>query len=245
MTIPRLRIKCYFLCGVVESLRSRRCTVVCNTLISAKPVVVCLQESKLYDLHKLKARSFLPSNLSEIACLNARGTRGGIVTAWDTSLFSLVSTIVRQYSLTTTLSTPTPAKNITITNTYAPTDHRDSMAFHAELLEILSLISGPWLLLGDFSLTAVPVKRTQTPATPVSALPLTTPSISSPWSSSLSSDASIYTCSSKQASTILARLDHAFINLELLSTYPTTSLSPLVRQNARPLLLGGQDQTAS
>ena len=42
--------------------------------------------------------------------------------------------------------------HISVTNVYAPADHRDSKVFLDNLLELQQYISGPWLLVGDFNL---------------------------------------------------------------------------------------------
>ncbi|KAL5656955.1 hypothetical protein ACJX0J_030118, partial [Zea mays] len=89
-------------------------------------------------------RSFLPTRLPCFLCINTVGSRGGIVTAWDSVVFSLASSISRPYSLTTTLSSPLTNTTLTITNVYAPSNHQDSPAFLAELADLLPSISGPW-----------------------------------------------------------------------------------------------------
>ncbi|WVZ92388.1 hypothetical protein U9M48_038459 [Paspalum notatum var. saurae] len=217
---------------------SEKCTVVRDALLSSKPVIVCLQESKLCDLPKTKAKTFLPPNLSDLSSLNALGTRGGIVTTWDTKLFSLASSLVRRYSLTTTLAISGSAGTVTVTNIYAPSDHRESRAFLAELVEIKPLISGPWLLVGDFNLTRCSSEKNTGSGDPrlraafneaidqitVVELPLL---------------GCLYTWSNQRATPTLARLDRAFINHEFSAAFPTVSLTPLIRQTSdhKPLLV--------
>ena len=58
-----------------------KCPVIRNNLSTVLPTVVCIQESKLLALDALKARSFLPSNLSDFTQVDANGSRGGLVTA--------------------------------------------------------------------------------------------------------------------------------------------------------------------
>jgi hypothetical protein len=42
--------------------------------------------------------------------------------------------------------------DFTITNTYGPSDHAGSLPFLPNLQDLTPLISGPWILLGDFNL---------------------------------------------------------------------------------------------
>jgi hypothetical protein len=65
---------------------------------------------------------------------------------------SLDSTIAHRFSLTTVLSSTCSDQSLSITNVYAPADHRETNAFLDELLSLRPLISGPWLIVGDFNL---------------------------------------------------------------------------------------------
>lgn len=72
-----------------------KCAKVRDTLMSARPHIACLQERKLANITTAKARAFLPSNLSNFHYVEASGTRGGLVTAWDDRSLSLHSFITR------------------------------------------------------------------------------------------------------------------------------------------------------
>jgi hypothetical protein len=74
------------------------------------------------------------------------------VTAWDSAVLELTSSISRSFSLTTTFSSHLADAPLTITNVYAPSNHQDSPTFLAELSDLLPSISGPWLLIGDFNM---------------------------------------------------------------------------------------------
>ena len=63
------------------------------------------------------------------------------------------SFITRKQTLSLTFTSTTSAAVFTITNVYAPADHRDSLAFLLDLEEVASQISGNWVLAGDFNLT--------------------------------------------------------------------------------------------
>jgi hypothetical protein len=42
--------------------------------------------------------------------------------------------------------------SITVTNVYAPSDHRHTASFLSEITDLAPLIDGPWVLIGDFNL---------------------------------------------------------------------------------------------
>jgi hypothetical protein len=47
----------------------------------------------------------------------------------------------------------------TITNVYAPFDHDLTQDFVTEMVSLTSVVSGPWLILGDFNLIRVPSEK--------------------------------------------------------------------------------------
>ncbi|MFS9531863.1 endonuclease/exonuclease/phosphatase family protein, partial [Klebsiella pneumoniae] len=60
-----------------------KCSIVRDSILSARPNIVCLQETKLSQIDRLKPCSFLPAYLDAFQTLDADDTRGGILTAWD------------------------------------------------------------------------------------------------------------------------------------------------------------------
>lgn len=130
-----------------------KCIVVCDAIRAADPSVACLQETKLHEISSFKAKTFLPPNLANnFVVLPADGARGGITTAWDHNLWTLSSSTALRYSLTTSFTSTISDCDFIVTNVYAPSDHRQSPSFFAELLLLLPNVSGPWLIFGDFNL---------------------------------------------------------------------------------------------
>jgi hypothetical protein len=66
-------------------------SVVRDAISLASPSIVCLQETKLRSIDQFVAASILPSNLSCFETVDALGSSGGILTAWDPSFFLLIS----------------------------------------------------------------------------------------------------------------------------------------------------------
>lgn len=145
---------------------------------------------------------------------------GGIITAWNPVVLSASPPCLGQFTLTTAFTSTTSAARFTVTNVYAPADHRLMNAFLAELNNIAVDDSVPWLLLGDFNLTRSPSEK-NTPGfdsvladrfnTTINSLAL----IEIPLLDHL------FTWSNKRTQPTLARLDRAFVN----TTFPDTMLS--------------------
>jgi exonuclease III len=132
---------------------SDKCNIVRNVFIDAKPSIICIQESKLAAIDLFKAKSFLPPPFSSAFVYAPAGrSRGGIVTAWDPSLFTLLSHFQKPHTLTTKFACNASDLDFTITNTYGPSDHATSLPFLQCLRELPPLIGGSWILLGDFNL---------------------------------------------------------------------------------------------
>src|SRR3954471_12629384 len=81
-----------------------KCTEVLAELISLKPNIVLLQETKLSDTTPCKLRSFLPRSLDLTAFKPAVGSAGGILSALSSNLFSITSTTTHQFALSTCIS---------------------------------------------------------------------------------------------------------------------------------------------
>ena len=71
-----------------------KCKIVRDTLLTAKLDVACLQESKLRSIPTHKCRSFLPPNLTDFHFAESVGSRGGIVTTWDSRSLTGSSTLL-------------------------------------------------------------------------------------------------------------------------------------------------------
>jgi hypothetical protein len=136
--------------------------VVRNALSLACPIVICIQESKLAALDDRKARSFLSQNVSAFETVDAMGSHGGIVSAWDPNVLSLTSSFWRSFSLTTCLSSTTSELSFMLTNIYAPSDHSLTSLFMEEMLALADEIPGAWLVVGDFNLIRYPQRKTTT-----------------------------------------------------------------------------------
>lgn len=204
--------------------RVDKCDIVRNSISSSHPHVCCLQESKLDDLDSNKVRAFLPSPLSSHYMLPADGSRGGVVTAWNPNTLTADQPRTGHYTLTTTFTSTTSLSRFTVTNVYAPADHRLTPAFLAELNSITVDDVVPWLLIGDFNLTRSPSDK-NTPSFDSALAARFNTTIDTLALIEIPLVDRLFTWSNKRASPTLARLDRAFVNTAFNAAFPDTLLS--------------------
>ena len=100
-----------------------------------------------------KARSFLPTQLSDFSCVDANGARGSLLTVWNPRTLRMTSFIKQQCTLTTFFTSTASDLEFALTNVYAPANHRDSLGFLEDLAEVASHVPACWALAGNFNLT--------------------------------------------------------------------------------------------
>lgn len=105
-----------------------KCSGVLAELLPLNLAVAALQETKLVGPNRPKIHNFLPRHLAEYVIKDAIGR---IITAWNTTVLALDSTISNPYSLTTD---------------YAPTQAYDKPAFLAELVTVQPALATPWVV---------------------------------------------------------------------------------------------------
>jgi exonuclease III len=199
-----------------------KCTIVHDTLDVVRPTIACLEESKLDDdTYPSKLRSFLPRSLSKSHSVGTSATRGGLITAWDPHVLTLTSFAMRSRSLTTCFSSTASDYSLSITNVYAPADHRDSITFLEDLEDVANAVSGDWALVGDFNLTlseednsngSVNVSLAEAFSNTIDRLAL----------QDIPPLDRLFTWSNHRSSSTLARLDKVFFNTSMSLTFPNS-----------------------
>lgn len=119
---------------------------------------MALQETKLFA-PSFKIRSFLPSHLSEHQLVNAAGTSGGLITAWDPKALAL-DDVEAKHILIVKLTILASGISVVITNVYAPAAHDAKAAFLARLELARQPASISWLLYGISTSLAPPLTKT-------------------------------------------------------------------------------------
>ena len=62
---------------------SDKCSLLKVALLASRSSVVCLQESKLQEVDRRKAATFLPQCLRSVVYMPASGSSGGTIVAWN------------------------------------------------------------------------------------------------------------------------------------------------------------------
>lgn len=131
----------------------KKCNIVRDAISSANPSLLCLQETKLHAIDRFKVKTFLLAHFAEsFSFLPAIGSRGGILTAWNTAFWNQSATTSHTHFLSSYFESSITDFTIHITNVYGPSDHRHSPAFLSELCDLAPSAAGPWVVIGDFNL---------------------------------------------------------------------------------------------
>ncbi len=204
----------------------------------SKCSVVCLQETKLAFTPLSKFSSFCGFHLQEFRAVNAAGTKGGILTAWNSSLFEFVREWAGLFSLTVVLKRRIDGTIFSITNVYGPTCQSLRASFFEELRFIGTWYSGVWVVLGDFNVLLSSRDKNGPPSLPSGAVGFRTvvrdlDLIDLPLLNKA------FTWSNGRRPPTLERLDRAFVSLDWHSLFPRSSLRalPRPRSDHSPVLL--------
>lgn len=124
-----------------------------QTIILEKPDIVCLQETKVSIMTNRMAKELCGRKLARFETRDAEGTRGGILIAWDTRKFSMMSATVRTYSLSILFTNQEDSSTFLYTGVYGPSIRANRTSFFEELSSIKPTNNTPWILSGDFNVT--------------------------------------------------------------------------------------------
>ncbi len=228
-----------FLSWNVQGLNDHaKCTAVKAFIRNSKCCVVCLQETKLASCSTAKFKSFCGFHLQDFRTLNAVGSRGGILTGWNPSLFECVREWAGAFSLNLVLRRKANGAFITISNIYGPTCASLKAAFFTELRSIGTESEGAWALFGDFNVLLSLRDKNGPPSCVANML-----RFKSVVSDLCLLDVAIlnksFTWTNGRRSPTLERLDRALISRYWHLSFPRSSLRalPRPRSDHTPLLL--------
>nr|CAD1844395.1 unnamed protein product [Ananas comosus var. bracteatus] len=141
-----------FLSWNVRGLNDQaKCTTVRSLIRNSKCSVVCLQETKLASICFSKFRSICGGQFHDFRTLDACGTRGGLLTTWNTALFDSVHCWAGDFSLNVVLKRIVDGQLFSISNVYGPTHDDLKPVFFLELRSIRDRSCGLWAAIGDFN----------------------------------------------------------------------------------------------
>jgi exonuclease III len=116
-------------------------------------MVVCLQETKLTGFSDTLINRILGVEYSHNFCfLPADGTRGGILLASRNSAYQFSNALLKDYTISTTVTDRRTNLQWTLTGVYGPQENLNKHLFLRELRAIKDAAKPNWLVLGDFNL---------------------------------------------------------------------------------------------
>ncbi len=118
-----------------------------------KSSVLCLQESKIETVSRSFLRSFAGTYFDKCHFVKSVRASGGIITCWNSKVFSCSEVIVRNFSLTVGLTELSSGQSFYVTNVYGPPSWEGKDEFCRELGDLKGVCSGCWVICGDFNLT--------------------------------------------------------------------------------------------
>nr|CAD1831509.1 unnamed protein product [Ananas comosus var. bracteatus] len=215
-----------------------KCAVVKSFIRHCKCCVVCFQETKLSSTSNTKFRSFSGFHLLDFRTLNAEGTRGGFLTAWNPSLFECTQEWAGRFSLTVVLKRIVDGNLFTITNVYGPTAAILRADFFHKIRAIGELSTGAWTVLGDFNVL-LSVQDKNGPTANVTDILNFREVVHELGLVDLPLLNKSFTWSNGRGASTLERLDRAFISSTWLIAFPRSTLRalPRPRSDHTPLVL--------
>ncbi|KAH7666231.1 RNA-directed DNA polymerase protein [Dioscorea alata] len=120
---------------------------------SSRSDIICLQETKLQDVHKSTWRTIGGVRLNSFDFLPAQGSAGGIIVAWDRA--QALGTLFHKETFSISIKFMNTSNNFTwiCTCVYGPVTRSLKVEFWNELRNIRNLHALPWVICGDFNTT--------------------------------------------------------------------------------------------
>jgi exonuclease III len=123
-----------------------------DMVLSARPSLVCLQETKISFFTPRLVTEILGHNLDLFNYLPANGTRGGILIGWQSDFVEASNPVQKEFLLSLQIKVKLSNVAFLLTSVYGPSDDYDKPRFLDELSAIKPAAPCPWLMLGDFNL---------------------------------------------------------------------------------------------
>ena len=222
----------------VRGLNSRARRDVVRELVDNENIsLLSLQETKIVDFPDALLREICGTGF-DFFFQPAGGSCGGILLAWNTSVWSVSNPMIKAYSLTAKATLLQTDETWWVTCVYGPQAEQEKIQFLDELLEVRSTSPGPWLLWGDFNMIyqAEDKNNSRLNRRMMSRF---RQFINNAELQELYLKGRRFTWSNERDCPTLERLDRVFASDDWMDTYPNHDLSALASQcsDHAPLLL--------
>lgn len=128
-------------------------SLVKDVIKNASPQIVCMQETKWSTDNKLLVKETVGPRLQNYEMIEAKGTAGGVLIAWDQNLFTKIDHEKGDYCLSIDFTVNLDSSVFRYTGVYGPANQQDKPLFFQELREAKPNIQMPWMVAGDFNVT--------------------------------------------------------------------------------------------
>jgi exonuclease III len=134
-------------------------TLIFNKIRETGYQVIRFQESKIENVDISFLRQFCSRNFGSFAFVPSVGRSRGIITIWDSSIFTGHTIFHNQYALSVELHATRSDISWTLTSIYAPCKNNEQLEFLQWLHDVHIPADGSCLLVGDFNLLRSPQDR--------------------------------------------------------------------------------------
>ncbi len=185
-----------------------------------------------------KFLSFCGFHIREFRALDAVGSKGGIITAWNPALFDCVQSWTGTFSVNTILKRKNDGSLFTVSNIYGPSCAALRGVFFQELRALGPRVSGVWAILGDFNCT-LSLQDKNGPPSSISDILSFRAVVSGLGLIDLPIANRRYTWTNARPNPTLVRLDRVLTSHDWFLLFPRSSLRVLPRlcSDHSPLLL--------
>ncbi len=215
-----------------------KCSSVKSFIRNSKSCLVCLQETKLASTSSTKFAAFCGYHLATFRSLDAEGTRGGLLSAWNPALFDCVQDWVGSFSVNFVLRRKVDGLLFTISNIYGPNRATLRPVFFLELRSLCARAVGHWAVLDDFNVLLSRSDKNG-PRSNTSDILNFRRVVAETGLVDLPLRNKYFTWSNGRRIPTLERLDRALVSKCWILFFPRTSLRalPLPRSDHTPILL--------
>lgn len=212
--------------------------VVRNTIKNSRCDLCLLQEMKCNSINYSIITKFLPSFFNQDVAFNlAQNSAGGVLIAWKHS-FTMLKSWSTKHTVTVVLRQNNSGQVIAVSNVYGPSDDALKPQFILELRSLASLISTPWLIVGDFNLVRWLTDRSASLSN-FTLMQRFNEFITAAGLVDTPLRNRLFTWSSKRPAPVFSKLDRVFTSTEWVLSYPVITLQALeiLISDHAPLLL--------
>ena len=190
--------------------------------------IVCLQETKKPDVDLSFIKTCCPKRFDKFAFVPSRGASGGLLTIWNSSVFSGVVSILEDFVLGIRFTSTISAHSWTLYNIYGPCTGPARDVFTSWLYDLDIHSDADCLFLGDFNYIRGPENRNKPGGDP-NDMSTFNDIIRKQNLVELTIKGHLYTWSNMQHDPLLEQLDWFFTSLHWTHVYTNTLVKPFCK----------------